>query len=109
MKTKNCTFNLRCVHPDEVLDIISSLKSTQSCGIDNIASMVLKLAKHQLIPVITHIINLSIQSAVFPNFWKVAKVIPLHKKGEVYDPKNYRAVSLLPVLFKILERVVFVK
>ena len=54
-----------------------------------------------------HIIILSIQSAVFPNLWKVAKVIRLYMKGEVYDPKNYRLVSLPPLLFKILESVIY--
>ena len=84
MQNKSCTFSLKVVHPDEVLAIISNLKSTQSCGIDNIDAMVLKHAKHQLTPVITHLINLSIQSAVFPDQWKIAKVVPLYKKGEVY-------------------------
>ena len=43
----------------------------------------------------------------FPSQWKCSKVVPLLKKGEVTDPKNYRPVALLPVLSKIMERVVF--
>ena len=42
----------------------------------------------------------------FPNEWKKAKVIPLHKKGDIHQPKNYRPVSILSPLSKILERVV---
>ena len=56
---------------------------------------------------ITHLINLSISSQRFPESWKVSKVVPLHKKGEAIFPKNYRPVSLLPVLSKVLERVIF--
>ena len=69
MENRNCSFKLRCVHPDEVLDIISNLKPTQSCGIDNIDSKVIKIAKYELTPVVTHIINLSIQSSMFPQRW----------------------------------------
>jgi hypothetical protein len=42
------------------LKIITTLKNTKSCGTDNIDSYVIKLAKHELLPAITHIINLSI-------------------------------------------------
>ena len=66
MENKNCIFKLRCVHPDEVLKIISNLKSTESCGTDNIDSKVIKIAKFELTPVITHIVNLSVQSSTFP-------------------------------------------
>ena len=52
-------------------------------------------------------INLSILHCQFPSQWKVAKIIPLHKKDDHLNPKNYRPVAILPVLSKILERVVF--
>ena len=51
--------------------------------------------------------NLSISQRKFPCLWKVAKVAPLHKKEEVIYPKNYRPVSLLPVISKVLERAIF--
>ena len=83
------------------------MKSSSSCGVDSIDSRIIKLAKHQLVPVITHILNLSIKNQKFPDSWKQSKVIPLHKKEEVTNPKNYRPVSLLPILSKVLERVIF--
>ena len=43
----------------------------------------------------------------FPNLWKLAKVIPLFKKEDPLLAKNYRPVSLLPILSKVLEKVVF--
>ena len=107
MEKKSCTFQFRPVYPDEVLKIISNFKSSHSCGVDNIDSMVIKLAKHELTPVITHIINLSIQLCKFPKAWKIATVIPLHKQGEKIYAKNYRPVGLLPVFSKILERAAF--
>ena len=103
------SFTLRAVHPDEVTKIITNLKSSKSSGKDNIDTYVLKLAKVELTPVLTHIINLSIINEVFPSIWKCAKVIPLHKKDEVIYPKNYRPVSLLPIPSKILERAIFLQ
>ena len=61
MKNRDCSFKLQAVHPDIILKIISNLKSSHSCGIDNIDSTVIKLVKVELTPVITHVINLSIQ------------------------------------------------
>ena len=109
MKNRQCNFKLKAVHPDVILKIISNLKSTQSCGLDNVDSKTIKLVKNELTPVITHIVNLSIQQKIFPQQWKVAKIIPLHKKDEVIYPKNYRPVSLLPIFSKILERAIFVQ
>ena len=56
--------------------------------------------------IITHIINLSISSEVVPSSFKDARVSPLFKKGSKLDPGNYRPVSILNVLSKILERTV---
>ena len=109
MENRTCFFKLNSVHPDDVLKILSKLKNSSSCGIDDIGSCVLKLIKTEITPVLTHIINLSISQQTFPLLWKKAKVIPLHKKDEVLYAKNYRPVSLLPVLSKVLERCVFVQ
>ena len=107
MSNHQCKFSLGAVHPDQILKIISNLKSSQSCGVDNIDSKVIKLIKHQITPVLTHVVNLSIQHQQFPSQWKKAKVFPLHKKSEPIYPKNYRPVSLLPIFSKILERTIF--
>ena len=80
MENRTCSFALQPVHPDTVEKIISSLKSTKSCGLDNIDSYIIKLAKDELVPAITHILNLSINQMTFPAAWKTAKVIPLYKK-----------------------------
>ena len=85
------------------------MKTSKSCGKDNIDTYVIKLAKVELTPVLTHIINLSITNSVFPSTWKCAKVIPLHKKDEVIYPKNFRPVSLLAISSKILERAIFLQ
>ena len=50
------------------------------------------------------LLNLSISTNSFPNHWKIAKVTPLHKGGARKDINNYRSISVLPVLSKILEK-----
>ena len=56
---------------------------------------------------VTHLINLSINSGVVPSEWKQAKVVPLFKSGNKDDLDNYRPLSILPILSKILEKAVF--
>ena len=109
MKKRTCSFSLQPVHPDDIEKIISGLKSTNSCGLDNIDSYVIKLARKELVPAITHIVNLSISQNIFPFSWKTAKIIPLHKKNEFTDPNNYRPVALLAIFSKILEKAVFLQ
>ena len=104
MKDKLCALNFSAVYPDDVEKIISSIKSKSSCGLDNIDARILKLGRHYLVPAITHIINLSISTQTFPEEWKKAKVIPLHKKNDKISPENYRPVSLLSSVSKVCEK-----
>ena len=81
MQGRTSSFGFQPVHPSVISKIIDRMKSSKSCGIDNIDSFVIKLAKDDLLPAITHLVNLSIQQKIFPKQWKLAKVIPLHKKS----------------------------
>ena len=75
-----------------------------STGTDNIGARLLKLAAPYIAEDITFICNKSIASSCFPDKWKEAKVSPLHKSGPLEDINNYRPISILPVLSKVLER-----
>ena len=107
MRNKSCSFHLNPVHPDTVEHILLNLKNSKSAGIDMIDTNILKSSSKYILPALTHIMNLSIEKQCFPTKWKTAKVIPLLKKGDPLNPKNYRPVAILPVISKILERVVF--
>ena len=107
MAKRTCVFELEPVHPDLVEKIIDSLKNSNSVGLDCIETKIIKLIKPEILPALTHVINLSISTRVFPTGWKQAKIIPLFKKGDHLDPKNYRPVAILPIFSKILERAVF--
>ena len=85
------------------------MKNSKSFGLDSIDTFAVKLAGPYILPVLTHLLNLSILQKEFPSAWKITKVIPLHKKGDKFDPKNFRPVAILPILSKILEKVVFLQ
>ena len=107
MTNRVCSFSLHAVHPDEVAKLISDLKNTNSVGLDLIDTRIIKLIHSEILPALTHVVNLSISSQEFPAFWKSTKVIPLFKKDDLLNTKNYRPVAIIPIFSKILERVIF--
>ena len=109
MQYRSTTFKLQSVHPDTIESVVKNLKNSKSAGLDNIDTQILKMSLPYILPAITHIINLSIDCGQFPSNWKTAKIIPLYKKGNQLDPKSYRPVAILPVLSKVLERVIFMQ
>ena len=80
---------------------ISPHKAT---GIDKISARLLRIGMPTIAPSIARLINLSMSIGEFPSRWKTAKVTPLFKSGTLSDPSNYRPISILPVLSKIIER-----
>ena len=107
MVGRTCNFGLTAVHPDSVDKVMTDLSNSSSFGLDLIDTKVIKLIKPEIVPALTHIVNLSITNRVFPTYWKQAKIIPLHKKDDLLNPKNFRPVAILPVFSKVLERVIF--
>ena len=109
MQDRGCSFKLKSVSEADVLKVIKSLKNSSATGVDYIDTRTVKLASEILTPALTHIINLSIATSTFPKIWKFAKVIPLLKSfsADPLLPKSYRPVALLPILSKVLEKIVF--
>jgi len=83
---------------------LQQLSASKATGLDDLSSYFLKTAASSISPSLTAIFNLSISSGVFPDLWKTAKVSPLHKDGSLFDRSNYRPISVLAVVSKILER-----
>ena len=96
------------VSPFVVDKIIKEQKNSKSSGLDNGDTYIIKLIRPYIVPAITHIVNTSLSSGQFPAKYKIAKVIPLHKGKEApsSQPKSYRPISILPVVSKVIERVV---
>ena len=109
MRNRTAVFSLTCVHPDAVKKIILGLKNSKASGVDNIDTYIIKLMVDDILPAVTHIVNLSIQQSSFPSLYKLAKIIPLLKKDDPLLPKNYRPVAILCILSKVIERVIFMQ
>ena len=99
-------FKLRKVTKIETLEAINKLSNSSSQANDRIEALVIKAAATLLSDPITHITNLSIEKNKFCNKWKLGKVVPIFKgnPGSKLNPDNYRQISLLPVISKIVER-----
>ena len=109
MKSSNITFTIKTVHVSVVHKILKELKAKTSYGHDGITSEVLKLGADVLKVPLTYIVNTSIRESEYPSYWKIAKMIALFKKGNRWEIKNYRPVSLLCVAGMVLERVIAIQ
>ena len=78
-----------------------------SCGIDEINNVLLKEISKPIIPALCKLFNMSLESGIFPEEMKIAEVVPLHKGGDKSLETNYRPISLLTTLSKVLEKVMY--
>ena len=90
----------------EVINIVSNFQNKQSFGFDNIPVNIMKSSISYVAEPIAAIINSSLDSGIFPDILKVAKVCPIFKNGDKSDFQNYRPISVLPSFSKIFEKVV---
>lgn len=90
----------------DVAAALSILKEDKSCGPDKIPAVFLKNCASSLALPFYIIFNTSIRTCIFPARWKDAHIVPIHKSGSHHDVQNYRPISLLSVVSKILERFV---
>ena len=100
-------FEFTAVDKPFVLKQLKCLKLKNATGIDGLPARLLKDSAVVIADRVTHLLNLSIKSGTVPSEWKQAKVVPLFKSGNKDDLDNYRPISILPILSKILEKAVF--
>ena len=89
-----------------VLAMILKLDDAKSPGPGGVPVPLLKLSAEVNAMFLTDIFNASIMEAYVPKVWRVASVVPLHKKGDKQDPQNYRPISLTSNLCKMLEHII---
>lgn len=100
-------FNNITITDGDVLEILTNLDITKAIGPDGISPRCLKAGKNILTPHLANLFNLSLIQGKFPTTWKLAHIIPIFKKGEANLCSNYRPISLLSCVSKIMERAVF--
>ena len=98
------------LHPttrQEILTLINNLPNKTSSGYDNISNNLLKLISTQIIVPLEIIFNKSIEEGIFPSNMNKADIVPLYKSKDKQECSNYRPISLLITLSKLLEKVVY--
>ena len=94
---------------EEVTKIISSLRNDCSSGYDGIPIKYLKPVSDYITSPLVHIINNSIKTGIFPEKWKTARVCPIPKVKNPTVAKDFRPVSILPVLSKVFEKIILMQ
>jgi hypothetical protein len=93
----------------EISKIIQSLKCKDSYGYDEVSTRILKISAPYILSPFTYIFNKTLATAIFPDRLKFSEVTPLFKKGASTEFANYCSISLLTLLSKIIEKIIYVR
>lgn len=91
----------------DIRTALSSVDPSKGPGADKLPPVFVKSCATSLAVPMRIIFNRSLTSGRFPTAWKSAAIIPIHKSGDVHNVENYRAISLLPCLAKVFERLIY--
>lgn len=105
-EANKANFTFKVITKKDFFQTVKSLKNKKSSGYDHISNKLIKFLRNELCEPIKNIINSSLCNSKVPSDWKIAKVIPLHKGGDMADMNNFRPISLLSALSKIMEKTV---
>ena len=100
-------FQFRPTSTNEVFSLLNKLKKSKAVGLDKISSRLIRECADLICKPLCYIFNQSLNVGVFPDDWKCARVTPLFKQGERDDLNNYRPISVIPVIAKVFERIVY--
>ena len=91
----------------KILELIRSLDSNKAHGCDDVSIAMLKICDEAIVLPLQIIYTNCLEKGVYPNLWKRANVLPIHKKESRQLTKNYRPISLLPICGKLFEKITF--
>ena len=100
-------FTINPIHPKEVEQIINDFDTSKSVGPNSLPPKILKLIGPLISKPIADICNKSFKTGKYPDLLKISKINPLHKKDSKLSISNYRPISLLSNLNKIIEKIMF--
>ena len=96
------------VSTEDVNSVLSTLSTDKATGPDEISARWSKECANEIVPSLTALFNKSLSLGKVPQEWKEANVTPIHKKEDIRDVSNYRPISLLSLVSKLLERVIHI-
>ena len=105
-----CNKNSLFLHPTtpyQLLKLMNRLPNKRSSGHDGINNIILKEIGEYICTPLTYLLNESMTTGVFPDAMKIAEVVPLHKGKARYEVENYRPISLLLTISKLLEKLMY--
>lgn len=102
----DCPSDLLCTE-NQITDLLLSLNTAKSTGPDRISATMLRSTAASIAPSLTKLFNLSIATGCFPTGWKCARITPIFKSADPALPSNYRPISILPIVSKVLERHIY--
>jgi sarcosine oxidase/L-pipecolate oxidase len=94
---------------DEVYSALMSLDISKACGYDGISAHFIKLCACSLSEYLADLFNLSLSTGSIPSDWKIHQIVPIFKAGNRHNVENYRPISLLCIISKVLESLVYSK
>ena len=97
-------YNYICCTVKYVEHQLQKLDTSKANGPDGISAKMLKETARSIAPSVTKLFNLSLRTGCFPTDWKTSHVVPIPKSDQHSSPSNYRPISLLSILSKVLER-----
>ena len=100
-------FELKPIGLQDIREAIGKIKTSIGSGVDGISSFFLKFPLPAIENSLALILNLSIETGVFPDSWKTARVTRIYKSGEKATKSNYRPISVFPVISNLFEKLVF--
>ena len=106
LKQAKSVFEFKEVYLQDLLKVLKELKTSKSAGYDNIPASLIKEGAEEIAAPPLHLINSNLRESVFPTSEKCAKVTPVYKSGKRSSMDNYSPISVLPVLSKVLEKIV---
>ena len=102
--SSDCLSELLCTEDDNILELLLSLDTTKANGPGDISVIMLKNTAPAIAKGVMILFNKSIQLGEVPREWKKSSVVPIPKGSDTSQPSNYRPISLLSVLSKLLEK-----
>ena len=104
-KTNSEFTAFKSVSVNHVCHLLRELSGSKATDLDKISNKIINIAAPLISDSLTYIFNQAIALCIFPHKWKITRVIPLFKNGKRNLPGNYRPISVLHAISKVMERI----